>query len=134
MFESMSFGQAVSYVQTVGVIMNLMWLSIPIAAGVAISRGKRNRPGQRLLFPRCVLWGWVLLLISAIAYFFTGAWYGEGGPPPQTAAAQATVALVVFAAIVVAIYVGLYRTTEAGPPPSTHTGETPYESAKRRLG
>ena len=108
MFENMSFGQAVSYVQAVGVIMNLMWLSIPIAAGMAISRGKRNRPGERLLFPRCVLWGWVLLLIAAIAYFFTGAWYGENGPPPQTVAAQVTVTFAVFAAITVAIYVGLY--------------------------
>jgi uncharacterized membrane protein len=112
MFEDMSFGQAVSYVQTVGVIMNLMLLSIPVAAVVAIRRGKRNRPGARLLFPRCVLWGWVLLLISAIAYFFTGAWYGENGPPPQTIAAQVTVTLVAFVAITVAIHVGLYRTTQ----------------------
>lgn len=111
MFQDMSFGEAVSYVQTVGVVMNLMWLSIPIAAVVAIHRGKRNRPGARLLFPRLVLWGWVLLLICAIAYFFTGAWYGENGPPPQTAAAQATVTLVVSAAIAVVIHVGLYLTT-----------------------
>lgn len=112
MFEDMSFGQAVSYVQTVGVIMNLMWLSIPIAAVVAIRRGKRNRPGARLFFPRSVLWGWVLLLISAIAYFFTGAWYGENGPPPQTAAAQVTVTFVVFTAITVSLHVGLYLTTQ----------------------
>jgi hypothetical protein len=112
MFEDMSFGQAVSYVQTVSVIMNLMWLSIPIAAGVAIRRGKRNRPGERLLFPRCVLWCWVLLLISVIAYFFTGAWYGENGPPPQTAATHITVTLVVLTTLTVAIYVGLYLTTQ----------------------
>jgi hypothetical protein len=112
MLEDMSFGQAVSYVQTVGIIMNLMLLSIPIAAVVAIRRGKRNRPGARLFFPRCVLWGWVLLLISAIAYFFTGAWYGENGPTPQTVAAQVTVTLVVFVAITVATYVGLYLTTQ----------------------
>lgn len=112
MFEDMSFGQAVSYVQTVGVIMNLMWLSIPIAGAVAIRRGKRNRPGAQLLFPRGVLWGWVLLMLAAIAYFFTGAWYGENGPPPQAAAAQVTVTLVVFTAITVAIHVGLYLTTQ----------------------
>ena len=112
MFEAMSFGQAVSYVQTVAVMMNLILLSIPIAAAVAIRRGKRNRPGARLFFPRCVLWGWVLLLISAIAYFFTGSWYGENGPPPQTVAAQVTATLAVLVAITAAIHVGLYRTTQ----------------------
>jgi hypothetical protein len=110
-FEGMGFGEAVSYVRTVGAIIGLLWLSISIAAGVAIRRGKRNRPETRLLFPRCVLWGWVILLCLAIAYFFTGAWYGENGPPPQTAAAQVTVQFLVFLATTIAIYVGLYITT-----------------------
>jgi len=111
-FEWMSFGEAVSYVRTVGAIAWLLWLSIPIAAVVAIKRGKRNRPGTKLVFPRCVLWGWVFLLCLAIAYFFTGAWYGENGPPPQVVAAQATVSLLVVLAGVTAIYVGLYVTTQ----------------------
>ena len=115
MFEDMGFGQAVSYVRTAGGIMNLMWLSIPVAALLAIRRGKRNRPGAPLLFPRCVLWGWLLLLLFAIAYFFTGAWYGENGPPPQTVAAQVTVALILSAALSTAIFIGLYRTTQPLP-------------------
>lgn len=60
MFESMGFGEAVSYVRTIGALMNLVWLSIPVGAVLAIRRGKRNRPGDRLVFPRCVLWSWVL--------------------------------------------------------------------------
>lgn len=111
MFESMGFGEAVSYVQTVGALMNLLLLSIPVGAALAIRRGKRNRPGDRLVFARCVLWGWVLLLIGAIAYFFTGAWYGENGPPPQTVAAQVTVSFLLLAAVTVAIHVGLHVTT-----------------------
>lgn len=111
-FDGMSFGEAVSYVQTVGAIISLLWLSIPFAAGVAIKRGKRNRPGTKLIFPRCVLWGWVIILFLLIAYFFSGAWYGENGPPPQTVAAKVTVQLIIFFATTMAIYVGLYATTQ----------------------
>lgn len=110
-FDQMEFGQAVTVVQNIGVVMNLMFLSLPVAATLAIRRGKRTRIGDRLLFPRFVFWGWFALLAAAIAYFFTGAWYGENGPPPQEAAAQATVALACFTLLVVAIYFGLYRTT-----------------------
>jgi polyferredoxin len=108
----MSFGEAVSYVQSVGAIINLLLLSVPIGAVLAIRRGKRNRPETRLVFPRLVLWGWVTLLVLAVAYFFTGAWYGENGPPPQTVAAQVTVTLLGVLLGVVAVHVGLYVTTQ----------------------
>ncbi|MBF8270251.1 MAG: hypothetical protein HW386_1960 [Gammaproteobacteria bacterium] len=108
----MSFGEAVSYVRSVGVIIDLLLLSVPISAVLAIRRGKRNRPGTRLVFPRLVLWGWVTLLVLSVAYFFTGAWYGENGPPPQTVAAQVTVTLIGVLLGVVAVHMGLYVTTQ----------------------
>ncbi len=108
-FENMEFGQAVSAVQIIGVAMNLLFLSLLVAAVIAIRRGKRNRPGSRLLFPRLIFWGWFVLFAAVIAYFFSGAWYGEKGPPPQEVAEQAAVTLAFFAVIVVAIHAGLYR-------------------------
>ena len=108
----MSFGGADSYIQAVGVIIGLLLLSVPIGSAFAIGRGKRNRPGTRLVFPLLVLWGWVTLLVLAVAYFLTGAWYGENGPPPQTVAAQVTVTFFCVLLGVVAIHVGLYITTQ----------------------
>jgi hypothetical protein len=114
-FEHMGFGEAVSYVQTVGVLIDLLLLSLPIAAAAAICVGKRNRPGAKLLFARFIFWGWFVLLGLAIAYFFTGAWYGENGPPPQTVAAQVTIALACLLVVVIVIYGGLYVTTRPAP-------------------
>ena len=111
-FDHMSFGEAVSYVRTVGVFVDLLLLSVPIGAVLAIRRGRQNRPGSRLMFPRLVLWGWVTLLVLAVAYFFTGAWYGESGPAPQTMAARVTVSLIGVLLGVVAVHVGLYVTTQ----------------------
>jgi hypothetical protein len=111
LFEQMSWGEAVSFVRTVGVLMNLLFLSIPIAAWFAIRRGRRNRPDARLLFPRVVFWGWFVLLAASVVYFISGAWYSESGPPPQTAAAQSALALACYTLVTVAIYIGLYKTT-----------------------
>jgi hypothetical protein len=111
MFAQMSFGEAVSYVHEIGTLMNLLWLSIPIVAALAIRRGKRNRPSSRLVFARCVLWGWMAILIGSIAYFFIFSWYSEQGPPPQTFAAQITVAFWILLAVTLAIHIGLFRTT-----------------------
>ena len=110
-FDHMSFGEAVSYVRSVGLVINLLLLSVPIGAILAIGRGKRNRPEARPVFPYFVLWGWVILLILAVAYFFTGAWYGENGPPPQTVAAQVTVTLICVLVGVAAIHAALFVTT-----------------------
>jgi hypothetical protein len=86
-------------------------LSIPVGAFFALRRGRRNRPDEKLLFARAVFWGWFVLLGFAFLYFLTGAWYGENGPPPQVAAAQATVGLVVVATVAAAVHWGLYVTT-----------------------
>jgi hypothetical protein len=111
-FGSMSFSEAVGFVQLLGVLIDVFLLSVPIGAIYAIFRGRSNRPTGRSLFPHFVLWGWVLLLIGAVAYLFTGAWYSESGPPPQKAAAQ--IALIAFGVLVcvVAVHIGLYRTTQ----------------------
>lgn len=108
LFEKMEFGQAVSVVQIIGVAMNLLFLSLLVGATIAIRRGKRNRPGNRLLFPRIIILGWFALLVAGIAYLLSGAWYGEKGPTPQEVAEQAAVTLACFAVVVVAIHVGLY--------------------------
>jgi len=110
-FEHLSFGEAVSLVQTVGILCDLLFLTLPLAAAMAIRRGKKNRPGTLLFFPRFVFWGWFVLLAAAIVYFFTGAWYGENGPPPQEAAAEAVVSFVCISLVVAAIYAGLYIST-----------------------
>lgn len=112
MFDSITWGEAVRYVQTVGQLSALLVLAIPIAALIALHRGRRHRPGEQLLFPRVVLWVWGLLLLGGIAYFLTGAWYGESGPPPQQVAVQATISLAVIALTTVAIAIGLYRSTQ----------------------
>jgi hypothetical protein len=110
-FESMSFGEAVRFVNFVGLLINVLLLSVPVGAIYAIFRGRSNRPTARSLFPHVVLWGWVLLLIGAVVYIFTGAWYGEGGPPPQKAAAQTTLTALGVMVCVAAIHIGLYLTT-----------------------
>lgn len=116
-FEGMSFGAAVSYVRTVSLATTLLFLSVPLGAGLAILRGKRNRPGGRLLFPWLVLWGWGVLVIAAVAYFLTGNWYGENGPAPQVVAVQATMSLMLVVAVVSAIHLALCWTTRPGPRP-----------------
>ena len=55
-FASMSFGQAVSYVQSIGALIDLLVLSVPVGAVIAIRFGKRTRPGETLVFPHLVLW------------------------------------------------------------------------------
>ena len=120
MFDEMGFGQAVAFVNTVGLLMDALFVSLPVSAAFAIRRGKRNRPHTTLLFPRLVFWGWFVLLGAAIAYFFSGAWYGENGPPPQEVAAQALMALMGFLVAVVAINIGLFKTTTPVGPGEAH--------------
>ena len=113
-FEHMSFGAAVSYVQVIGLLIDLLILSVPISAVIAIARGKRNRPDAISIVPYLVLWGWLALLVLAVAYFFfTGAWYGENGPEPQVIAARITIYFILVLVVVVAVQAGLYRTTRA---------------------
>jgi hypothetical protein len=112
-FETMSWGQAVSYVQAVGGVTLFVILSIPVGSFFAIRRGRRNRPGGKLFFARGVFWGWFALLGLAFIYFLTGAWYGENGPPPQVAAVHVTVELAVTVLVAGAIHYGLYVTTNA---------------------
>jgi hypothetical protein len=115
-FQQMGFGQAVEYVQRIGVLMNLLVLSLPCGAIVAIIRGKRTRPGETMVFAHAVLWTWVALLIGLVAYFFSGRWYSEsGGPEPQVVAFRATIQFFVVLAVVVAIHVGLARTSRPRP-------------------
>ena len=110
-FAHMSFGAAVSYVQAVSLLIDLLILSVPVGAVIAIARGKRNRPNAMSIVPHLVLWGWLALLLLAVAYFFfTGAWYGENGPEPQVIAARITIYFILVLLGVVAVHAGLYRT------------------------
>jgi magnesium-transporting ATPase (P-type) len=112
-FDSMGSSEAVSLVQGVGALTLLLFLSVPMGAIYAIFRGRRNRPTGRSLFPQFVLWSWMLLLVGAVAYFLTFAWYSEsGGPPPQNAATQSALTAFAVLVCVVAVHVGLYRTTQ----------------------
>jgi len=112
MFQQMGFGQAVEYVQSIGVVINLLVLSLPVGAIVTIMRGKRTRPGETMVFAHIVLWTWVALLVAFIAYFFTGRWYSEhGGPEPQVVAFRVTIQLLVVLLVVIAIHVGLARSS-----------------------
>jgi MFS family permease len=110
-FEQMSWGDAVAYVQFMGAVGWLLMLSVPVGAVLAIRRGRRNRPGTTPVFPWFVVGGCIAALIAAIAYFLSGAWYGENGPSPQTAAAQVTVWMLVIVVVVGAIHAGLYLST-----------------------
>jgi hypothetical protein len=112
-FDSMGFSEAVSLVQGVGALTLLLFLSVPIGAIYAIFRGRRNRRTGRSLFPHFVLGSWMLLLVGAVAYFLTFVWYSEGGgPPPQKAAAQSVLTAFGVLVCVVAVHVGLHRTTQ----------------------
>jgi len=110
-FDNMSFGGAVAYVQFVSACTTLLWLLLPVAAIISIKRRRRNRPGETLLFPGLVLAAWVVMLCWVVWYFFTGAWYGENGPPPQAVALKATFPLLV----VIALHVALILTARERP-------------------
>ena len=114
LFQQMSFGQAVDYVRSIGVLINLLLLSVPLFAVVTIVRARRMRPGVTMVFAHVVLWTWVALLLALIAYFFTGRWYSENGPPPQVAAYHVTIQLVLVLLAVGAIHAGLYWTSMPG--------------------
>lgn len=107
----MGWGQAVDYVRSAAILINLLLFSVPVGAFVAIMRGKRTRPGETMVFAHIVLWTWVALLVAAIVYFFTGLWYGEHGPEPQVMAARVTVHFFVTLVVVGAIHYGLIRTS-----------------------
>jgi len=112
-FDSMSFGEAVSYVQTIGIFIDLLILSVPVGAVLAIRRGKRNRPASKLIFSRLIVWACFGFLVWLVLYYISGAWYGEDGLPPQTVAAQVTVTFLEVFVGTFAIHVGLYLTTRA---------------------
>ncbi|MBW3199588.1 hypothetical protein [Marinobacter nauticus] len=114
-FEQMSFQEAVSHVQTMGGVVRCLFFSIPIISGISIQRGKQNRPHEPLIFPRVVFWSWFMFLVLLVMYFFTGAWYGENGPPPQEMAARSTYEAMAFGLFNVAIWVGLYLSTNPRP-------------------
>lgn len=116
LFEQMSWGQAVDYVRSIGLLTNLLVLSVPLFAVITIIRGKRTRPGETMVFAHVVLWTCAALLVAAIAYFFTGRWYGENGPPPQVTAYYATLHFGVTVLVVAAIHWGLHRSSRPRPP------------------
>ena len=118
MFQSMSFGEAVAYVQFVGSCASLLVLFLPVAAILAIRYRRKKYPGGSVLFARCILIGWCAFLVWIAWIFVTGRWYGENGPPPQEAALQAT-AWFLF---VLALYVALILSVAGKPqdvPPGT---------------
>jgi hypothetical protein len=55
LFDKMSFGEAVAYVQFVGACTSFLWLLLPVNALISIKLRKKNRPGASLFFPRFVL-------------------------------------------------------------------------------
>ena len=115
-FQQMGWGQAVEYVQSVGLLINLLLLSLPLHAFAAIMRGRRTRPGKTMVVAHVVLWIWLALFIGLVAYFFTGLWYSEGrGPEPQVVAFRVTLQLLATLAVVAAIHVVLYRTSSPRP-------------------
>ena len=115
-FQQMSWGEAVDYVRSIAIFINLLVLSIPLHAFIAILRGKRTRPGETLVFAHVVLWTWLALLVGAIVYFFTGLWYGENGPEPQVMAARITIDFLIALAATTAIHAGLYWTARPKRP------------------
>jgi hypothetical protein len=112
MFQGMSFGAAVEYVQFVGSCTGLLVLLLPVAAFLSIRYRRKRYPGGSTLFAKCILIGWCAVPVWVAWIFVTGRWYGENGPPPQEAALQAT-AWFLF---VVALYVGLIVSIAGKPP------------------
>jgi hypothetical protein len=118
MFQSMSFGEAVAYVQMVGSCTSLLLLLLPVAAIVSIRYRRKKYPGASVLFAKCVLIGWCAFFVWIVWIFVTGRWYGENGPPPQETAFQVTVWFL----FVIALYVALILSVAGNPrnvPPTT---------------
>ncbi len=107
MFQGMSFGAAVAYVQFVGSCTGLLVLFLPIAAILSIRYKRKKHPGGSVLFAKCILAGWCVFLAWVVWIFVTGRWYRENGPPPQEAALQATAwflfVLVLYAGLILSV-------------------------------
>jgi hypothetical protein len=95
----MPFDAAVSLTETLGTLVSVFWLALPVGAVVSIRRRRRNRPGASCWFGYVTIAAWVLSLIGFVVVFASGRWYGESGPPPQQAALQAAALLVILAGI-----------------------------------
>jgi hypothetical protein len=104
----MPFDVAVILTETLGTLVSVFWLALPIGAVVSIRRRRRNRPGANCWFGYVTIGAWVLSLIGFVVVFASGRWYGENGPPPQQVALKAGALLVILAGIhLLLITVGL---------------------------
>jgi hypothetical protein len=95
----MSFESAVAIAQVIGVLGSILWLTMPITAVASILRRRRHRPGSSNWWAYSVLVGWFLTIVGCVVSFVSGTWYGENGPPPQIIVIEATMLVLVLAAI-----------------------------------
>jgi len=103
----MSFESAVAIAQVFGSIAALLWLTLPVTAIAAILRRRRHRPGSSYWLAWSILGVWILSIFLSVLSIVSSGWYGENGPPPQIAALEATVMLLVL----VTAHVTLIRTS-----------------------
>jgi hypothetical protein len=99
----MSFESAVTIAQITGVVGSILWLSVPVTVVISIVRRRRYRPGSSNWLAYSVLGVWILTVVLCVMTFVSGGWYGENGPPPLTAAIEATTVLLVLVAVHFAI-------------------------------
>jgi hypothetical protein len=103
----MSFQNAVAIAQLIGVLCTLLWLALPVTAVASILRRRRYRPGSSTWFAYTMLGAWIFTVVLCVVTLFSGEWYGENGPRPQTVAIEAIIMLLVL----LSIHFALIRTS-----------------------